>query len=340
MSTVALLALDGIPAHQLSTPALVLGAARSSAGVAYDLRICAVPHAVTTAEPAPLKVTAPWGLEGIERADTVVLPGHDAFLDEPPTGVLAALRDAAGRGVRVVGVGTGVFTLARAGVLDGRSATTVWRHTPELAVRHPRVAVDPCGTVVVDGPFLTSAGLFGGLDLFLRLVEQDHGATVAAETARQLVLPIADEAGAAQDELDRAIAATAGLDPTVRWLEASLHRPLTLADIAEHARLSVRSLNRRFSAHTGQSPLQYLLRARLDRARQLLECDDITIEEIAARVGFGSSSSFRRHFKHATGATPRTYRTTRRPVRDAPGPVAGTVSPHLETPNSTVKKPG
>ncbi|EPH43632.1 helix-turn-helix domain-containing protein [Streptomyces aurantiacus] len=320
MSVIALLALDGLPAHQLTTPGLVLDAvARSAPRSAYTLRICAVPRTVTTAEPAPMTITADQGLEGLEGADTVVVPGHQGLGADPPPGVAAALRRAVDRGSRVAAVGTGTFTLAAAGLLDGRRATTVWSHVPELAARHPRVDVDPAGTLVVDGPFRTSAGFLGGLDLYLRLVEEDHGRAAAAATARRLVLPVYDEAGAARDELDRARAGTGGLGPTVRWLEAGLDRPLTLADIAAHARLSVRTLNRRFRAHTGLSPLQYLLRARLDRARHLLEQDaDATIEEIAARVGFGSSASFRRHFRHATGMTPRDYRASARPGAGPP----------------------
>ncbi|WP_030672676.1 GlxA family transcriptional regulator [Streptomyces rimosus] len=315
MSVIALLVLDGVPAHQLTTPGLVLEALAHGApgGDAYELRICAVPRTVTTAEPAALTVTADQGLEGLDGADTVAVAGHDGFRGEPPVGVAGALRDAAARGCRIAAVGTGAFTLAAAGLLDGRRATTGWSEVPALAQRYPAVDVDPAGTLVVDGPFCTSAGLFGGLDLWLRLVAEDHGPAVAADVARRLVLPVREEADAARDELARAVAGTAGLEPTVRWLEASLHRPLTPADIAAHARLSVRTLNRRFRAHTGFSPLQYLLRARLDLARRLLEQEDeATVEDIAARAGFTSSASFRRHFRTATGSTPRAYRATAR----------------------------
>ncbi len=310
---IALLVLDGVPAHQLTTPGLVLDAvARSAPGAAYELRVCAVPRTVTTARPAPLTVTADRGLDGLDGAGAVLVAGHDGFRAEPPPGVADALRAAVDRGSRVLAVGTGAFTLAAAGVLDGRRATTEWSHVPELAARHPRVAVDPAGTLVVDGPFRTSAGFLGGLDLWLRLVAEDHGDEVAAATARQLVLPVYDDAGAARAELARALAESGGLEPTVRWLEASADRPLTLADIAAHARLSPRTLDRRFRAHTGLSPLKYLLRVRLDRARHLLEHDDATIEQIAARVGFGSSAGFRRHFRDATGRTPRDYRAAAR----------------------------
>ncbi|MFI2029859.1 GlxA family transcriptional regulator [Streptomyces buecherae] len=320
MSVVALLALDGMPAHQLSTPGMVLGAARDSSGVGYELRVCAPARTFTTGAPAALTVTAPWGLAGLADAAAVIVPGHADPLGGPPAEVVAALRAAAERGSRFLAVGTGTFALAATGLLDGRRATTTWQHAAELAARHPRVVVDPEGAPVADGPFLTGAGIHGGLDLVLALIERDHGPRVVAATLRHLLRPLLAEASSAQEEIDRGIAATAGLEPTVRWLEANLHRPLTLTDIAAHARLSVRSLNRRFRDHTGHSPLQYLLHARLERARHLLEDTDEPVERVAERAGFTSPESLRRHFRRATGAVPRAYRTAHRKARRTDNP--------------------
>ncbi|GLF99555.1 GlxA family transcriptional regulator [Streptomyces yaizuensis] len=311
MPVVALLVLDGVPGNQLTTPGLVFDAA---AGVhppaRTELRVCSVRPAVATAGPLPLDITAPWGTDGLEGAGTVVLAGHDGFLAAPPPGVLDAVRAAAARGSRVAAVGTGTFTLAASGLLDGHRATTEWCRTAELAARHPRVAVDPAGALVTDGPFLTSAGLFGGIDLFLHLIGLDHGPQVAARTARQLIDPLYEDMGATREEIDRELADTAGLEPTMRWLETHPHDSPTLAEMAAHARTSVRSLNRRFRERTGLTPRQYLLRARLERARRLLAAGDGTIEEIAARTGFGSPASFRHHFRRLTGTTPRAYRAS------------------------------
>ncbi|MGW1693722.1 helix-turn-helix domain-containing protein [Streptomyces sp. NPDC002399] len=117
-----------------------------------------------------------------------------------------------------------------------------------------------------------------------------------------------EEPGGGEGERPRA-GRTEGIEPTLRWLEARLHLPLTPADIAAHAGISVSSLNRRFHARTGAGPPQYLLRRRPERARELLETTDEKVDRVAALSGFASPASLRHHFSRLTGTTPRTYRT-------------------------------
>ncbi|MFF1902910.1 GlxA family transcriptional regulator [Kitasatospora sp. NPDC058218] len=320
MSVIAVLVLDGLPGHHLTTPGLVFGtAAREHPGVAYEVRLCAGAGPLGIGLPAPLPVAVPHGPEGLADADVVLVPGHDRSRAESPPGVVAALRAAAARGSRIGAIGTGVFTLAATGLLDGRRATTGWRHTEELAGRHPRIEVDPAGTVVVDGPFLTSAGIFGGMDVCLRLLAQDHGERTAGETSRELLTPLLGHADRVQQGIDRELADSAGIEPTLRWLKARLHLPLTPADLAEHAGISVSSLNRRFRARTGVSAPQYLLRLRLDRARELLTQTEEPVERVAALSGFASAASLRQHFSRLTGTTPRAYRSG----TGRPGPLPG-----------------
>ncbi|MFI6150670.1 GlxA family transcriptional regulator [Streptomyces sp. NPDC051109] len=242
----------------------------------------------------------------------MLITEHPGHLDEPPESVLAALRAAADRGIRVAAVGTGVFTLAATGLLDGRRATTGWRHTEELATHHPRLQVDPIGTVVEDGCFLTTAGIFGGLDICLHILRDDHGARVAGETARELITPLQVDADRVQDTIEREIMDSSGLEPTLRWLESRLDRAVSLPEIAAHARTSTSSLTRRFRTHTGRTPLQYLLHARISEAQRLLTETDIPVERIAARTGFTSPAVLRRHFRSLTGLTPRAYRQAHR----------------------------
>ncbi|MEV5203304.1 helix-turn-helix domain-containing protein [Streptomyces sp. NPDC053720] len=315
MSVIAVLVPDRLPGHQLTTPGLIFGTATARhPGADYEVRLCAAPGLTTTGAPAPLRISVPWGLDGLADADVVLIPGQDdeGPLDEPAAPVLAALRSAATRGCRIGAIGTGVFTLAATGHLDARRATTGWRHTEELARRHPRIEVDPIGTVVTDGRFLTSAGVFGSMDVCLRLLAQDHGERVAGETSRELLTPLLSHGDRVQETIDRELAESAGIEPTLRWLEARLHLPLTPADIAAHAGISVSSLNRRFHAQTGATPAQYLLRRRLERARELLEDTDEGVEQVAARCGFTSPAGLRHHFSRLTGTTPRAYRTRHR----------------------------
>ncbi|MER7701484.1 helix-turn-helix domain-containing protein [Kitasatospora sp. NPDC097605] len=318
MPVIAVLALDGLPGHHLTTPGLVFGAAaREHPGVAYDVRLCATgaPGTVRLGAPAPVEALLPYGLADAAEADVLLLPAHRDDGARPAPALLDTLRAAAVRGARIGACGTGVLTLAATGLLDGRRATTAWRHTGELARRHPRVEVDPGGTLVADGPFRTSGGVFGGLDVCLRLLAEDHGERIAGRTRRELLSPLLVHAERVAESIDRTLADTSGLSATLEWLESSLHLPLAPADIAAHAGVSVSSLNRRFLARTGVSAPRYLLRLRLQRARELLERTDEPVEAIAARTGFASPAALRPHFARLTGTTPRAYRARHRSGR-------------------------
>ncbi|MFE3202124.1 GlxA family transcriptional regulator [Embleya sp. NPDC059237] len=315
MPVIAVLALDGIPGHQLTAPGLVFGtAARHHPPVAYDLRICTAPGFTATGEPGCFRVEAPWDPAVLKEADTVLIPGHAAFRDEPAPEIVAALRGVAARGGRIGAVGTGTFTLAATGLLDGRRAATARRYTRELARRHPRIEVDPEGEVVADGGFHSAAGVLGGVDLYLDLITLDYGLGVAIETERQLFLqlhaPAEDVDADGPDDAAHSAYTPPGssLEPTTAWLAANLHHPIALADIAGRAGLGVRSLTRRFRAETGLSPLQYLLRIRIQRAQWLLERTEDPVERIAAQTGLGTPANLRAHFLRATGTTPSVYR--------------------------------
>ncbi|MET9661425.1 helix-turn-helix domain-containing protein [Streptomyces sp. NPDC006510] len=312
MSVIAVLALDGVPGHELTGPGMCFGtAARHHPHVAYEVRYCTAPGFRGTGSPAPFAIDTPWSLEGLADADTVLLPGHAGFRDEPEPAVADVLRAAADRGCRIGAIGTGTFALAATGLLDGRRAATGRPYAAELARRHPLIDVDPEGSVVDADPFHSAAGALGGLDLCLHLITLDHGTPVAIETERQVFMQLHAPADAEKDTGPAAPPAVTrhSLGPTLRWLEAHLDHPLTLSDIADHAGLTVRGLNRRFRAETGLSPLQYLLRARVQAAQRLLERGDEPVERIAVRTGFGTPANLRHHFQHHTGTGPRVYRT-------------------------------
>ncbi|MGK5627282.1 GlxA family transcriptional regulator [Streptomyces sp. URMC 123] len=330
MTVVAVLALDGVLPFELSIPGQVFGAANHAINHAanhatdhaaaaravdappYEVRICAPGRsAATSAWHGAFRMQTPYDLDGLDGAATVVVPAHTGFLAEPPRAVVDALRRAAERGARLASVCVGAFTLAATGLLDGLRATTHWQFADELAGRHPRIEVDPTVLFVDhDDKLITSAGVAAGLDLCLHLVRRDLGADVAAATARRTVMPLQRDGGQAQF-IERPLppADPAALQPVLRWMEGHLHQPLTLADIAGHARTSVRTLNRHFRAQTGTTPLQWLLRARIHRAQQLLETTDLSIAHIADHTGFGSATTLRHHFARHTGTSPHAYRT-------------------------------
>jgi AraC family transcriptional activator FtrA len=246
----------------------------------------------------------------LAHADTVIVPACADVHDDPPEQLVAAVRAAHERGARLVSLCSGAFILAAAGVLDGRRATTHWMHAAELARRYPSVHVDPSVLYVDEGNVITSAGTAAGIDACLHVVRIDHGAAVAADLARRLVTPPHRQGGQAQYARGTATADDDWLAPLMEWANAQLGAPLTIADVAAQAGLSVRALERRFTRTIGTSPLHWLLLQRVRRAQEMLETTSAPIETVATACGFGTATNMRAHFKKHTGVAPAAYRRT------------------------------
>lgn len=311
MHTVAIIALDGVIPFDLSTPIEVFTRARLPDGrPGYQVRICAERPEVGA---GAFTLRAPYGLETLREADTIIVPGVENPLTQPSPAVAEALRAAAANGTRIASICVGTFSLAATGLLDGLRATTHWLAADHLAAAYPAIEVDPRVLYVDNGQFLTSAGAAAGLDLCLHMIRKDYGSAVAAHSARLSVMPLEREGGQAQFIVhDHHTPAPQGgtLEPLLTWLQDNLNRDLTLADIAAEAGLSTRTLIRRFRDQTGVTPLQWLHRARIRRAQFLLETTQHSVERIAAQVGFGSATAFRDRFKRTTGTSPHAYRRT------------------------------
>ncbi|WP_234342137.1 GlxA family transcriptional regulator [Streptomyces leeuwenhoekii] len=313
----AVLVLDGVLPLDLGIPAQVFTAVP---GRPYEMTLCGR-RAGPVPTAAGFAVTVTAGLETVRRADTVVVPGYAPHLRPVPAAVLDALADAHARGGRLVSVCTGAFALAAAGVLDGCTATTHWLYADDLAARHPRVSVDPRVLYVDEGRVLTSAGVAAGIDLCLHLVRRDLGAATANEVARTLVAAPHRDGGQAQ-YIKRPLAPAAGnatLAPTRAWALTRLHEPLTVRRLAAHAHMAPRTFARRFVAETGTTPLRWLLAARLDRARELLESTGLAVDQVAERCGLGSPSNLRLHFRRALGTSPTAYRAAFTAADPRPG---------------------
>ncbi|MBB5916244.1 AraC family transcriptional activator FtrA [Nocardia transvalensis] len=295
---------------ELGCAAEVFGTSRPGVTSHYDFLVCAE-------RPGPLPTTAGYamlveaGLEALEEADTVVIPGWQPPEAAAPAAVIDALRAAHRRGARIAAICTGAFVLAQAGLLDGRSATTHWRHAAALAAAHPAVRVDRDVLYIDHGDVATSAGTGAGIDLCLHLVRRDHGAAHAARIARTMVLPPHREGSQRQYATEPLPVRTdESLAPLLEWATARLGEPLTVGGLAGHAGLSSRTLARRFGEQLGTSPGQWLLAQRLNAARALLEQTDLPVEAVAARVGLVSAVNLRRRFRDHLGTTPGAYRRT------------------------------
>jgi transcriptional regulator GlxA family with amidase domain len=272
---------------------------------------------VVTAEPGPL-LTSSVSLhpdrtfdECRGRIDTLVVAGgrgvHDAARDER---LVAWLRGAAERSRRVTSVCTGAFLLARAGLLDGRRATTHWASCGELARRHPEVEVEPDPIFVRDGNVTTSAGVTAGMDLALALVEEDLGREIALQTARWLVLFLKRPGGQAQfsAQLAAQMAEREPLRELQEWLPDHLGEDLSIPALARRACMSERNFARAFRDETGLTPAAYVETARVESARIALETSELPVETIARRSGFGTVETMRRAFRRRVGVTPTGYR--------------------------------
>ncbi|MFD4907772.1 GlxA family transcriptional regulator [Kitasatospora purpeofusca] len=278
---------------------------------------------VCTEHPGPVRTRAGYdllvtaGLDALEEADTVLVPGwQQPAGTEVPSAVVDAVARAHRRGARVVGLCSGAFVLAAAGLLDGRRAATHWARAAELAARFPRVRVDP-GVLYVDhGDVATSAGAAAGADLCLHLVREDHGAAHALRIARQMVMPPHREGCQLQyAELPAPAPAADSLAPLLEWLHGRLDRPVSVAEMAVRSQVSARTLTRRFTEQLGISPGRWLLDRRIAATRALLEETDLPVETIAHRVGLSSAVNLRRRFHEALRTTPAAYRRAFRAQR-------------------------
>ena len=251
------------------------------------------------------------GLEALEDAATVVVPGY-LVPDAPVSAsVLESLRSAHARGARLVSICTGAFALAAAGLLDGRPATTHWQESARLQRLYPAIDVRPDQLYVDDGDILTSAGVTAGVDLCLHIIGQDHGAAAANTRARVLVAPPRRSGGQAQFiERFRPTDRGDDLAPIRSWMLDTLERRHTLDELAERAHLARRTFARRFRQETGTSALSWLTLARIDWARELLETTAVPVEQVARLSGLGSPAAFRAAFHRHVGTSPADYRAT------------------------------
>ena len=306
MHRITILAVDSVVAFDLAVPAQVFG--HVDERERYAVRVCGV-QAGAVATSTGFSILAEHGPEALAWADTVVVPGVGDRTAPRPAAVLEALRNADARGARIVGICTGAFVLAEAGLLDGRRAATHWRDAATLAERHPSIEVDPDVLWVDEGRILTSAGVAAGIDLCLHIVRRDLGAEHANRIARRMVVPPHRGGGQAQF-VERPVPDVPedGLAATCAWMLERLHEPLTVSAMARHAARSERSFARHFLAATGTTPVRWLHEQRVLHARRLLEETDMPVEAVAQAAGFGTATSLRTHFARATRTTPAAYR--------------------------------
>ncbi|MFI6407309.1 GlxA family transcriptional regulator [Streptomyces sp. NPDC050548] len=306
---VGFIVFDGVTMLDISGPAEVL---HQSGKLGHPYKLVLVsPHGgpVTTASGLTLTGTVTAADAG--PVDTVVVAGGDLLAQHPAEErLLSTTRALTDHAARVTSVCTGAFVLAELGLLDGRSATTHWRQAATLARRYPRVRVDPDAIHVRDGRFVTSAGISAGIDLALALVEDDHGAAVARDVARELVVFMQRPGG--QSQFSTATTTPPPRTDPLRSLIASvLADPAadhSLPAMAATAAVSTRHLTRLFRTELGTTPARWVERVRLDRAQHLL-LEGHSVTSAAHHSGLGTDETLRRAFARHLDTTPTHYRS-------------------------------
>jgi transcriptional regulator GlxA family with amidase domain len=309
---IVMLVYPGVMTMDVFGPLEAFATANHAAGrPLYRLEIAGMTKAPVATSLRGVEITPTIALDDIAGPiDTLLVSGGfgqpEASADQR---LLAWLRSNRLRARRCGSICTGAFVLAAAGLLDDRPATTHWMHAPAFRRLFPSVRLDPGVLFVDDGEVLTSAGNAAGIDLLLHLVRRDHGSEVANRAARRNVVAPWREGGQSQF-VERPLpeSGEAGTAATRAWAADRLSTPLTLADLAGHARMSVRTFTRRFREETGLSPLRWLAGQRLALARQLLESTDAPIDRVAVDAGFGTPASLRQHLRASIGVAPGTYR--------------------------------
>lgn len=289
--------LFGLPRPELGLP-----------GPLYEVSLCAptpevrMNHGFFTLAGVP-------GLDAVDEADTLVVPGRPDNVVPRGEAVLEAIRRAHARGARVMSLCTGSFALAEAGLLDGRRATTHWMWAETFRELHPKVLLEPDVLFVGEGGILTAAGSAAALDLGLHLIRRDHGAEIANAVARRLVFA-AHRDGGQRQFVERPVPRVPdeSLAPLLAWARERLGEALAVADLAARAAVSPATLHRRFRTELGTTPLAWLTGERVALACRLIERGEERLDVVAARSGLGTAANLRARVRRETGLSPSAYR--------------------------------
>ncbi|WP_413737168.1 GlxA family transcriptional regulator [Sodalis sp. RH21] len=306
------LAWPGVQLLDISGPLDVFAEANTLLGrEIYRLRVMGLNHE-TIVSSSGVKILPDLALqEPLGSCDTFLVAGApNAGAIAPTPAVAAALQAWCRRSRRYGSICTGALLLAGCGLLDGYRVTTHWAVAEELANRYPRVVVNPDELYVCDGPLRTAAGVTSGLDLALKMVEEDLGRDVALEIAANLVMFFKRPVG--QLHFSRrgrtSLAGRSSLQDLQRWAIAHLDAIKNVKTLAGHMNLSVRHFTRIFQQELNTTPAEWLEQERVAKARYLLESSPAAPKEIAAECGFSSVDILRRTFLRQLNTTPTEYR--------------------------------
>jgi transcriptional regulator GlxA family with amidase domain len=327
---VALLAYPGVQTLDVAGPLDAFAAANEARPESYAFTTVSLTGAPLVAE-SGLKIVPDCALHALRGIDTLIVPGGSGVRRPGVAEETAeALRRLAPHCRRMVSVCTGIYALARSGLLDGRRATTHWRFADDVARLYPALRMDSDKIFIKDGPFYSSAGITAAIDLSLALIEEDYGAQLALNVARDLVVYVKRSGGQRQfsEPLKFQAKATDRFAELAAWIAENLAADLSIEKLAARAALSPRQFNRRFTEAFGQNPSAKIEALRLDAGRDRLTASRASVETIATTVGFRSADAFRRAFARRFGLSPGEYRRRFAPALARPREFNGTGESH------------
>ncbi|GAA3639801.1 helix-turn-helix domain-containing protein [Microlunatus ginsengisoli] len=311
LRSVSVVLIEPVAVFEFGVAVEVFGLDRRDDGVPdFDFHVCAINPGVPleTKNRSAFTIVASDGLDVVPDSDLVVIA---PTLPRPdyPVEVIDALRAAYDNGATLLTLCSGSFILGAAGLLDGRRSTTHWMYADAMAERFPAAIVDPRVLYVDDGQIITSAGTAAGIDACLHFVRRELGTAVATKIARRMVVPPQRDGGQQQFvEVPIPQSTADSLAPLLAHVVEHLDDQHTASSMARRAMMSERTFARRFTAETGTTPHKWLIQQRVLAARALLEESDLSVEQIAVRVGFNSAVVLREHFRRQIGLAPVEYR--------------------------------
>jgi transcriptional regulator GlxA family with amidase domain len=308
LRSVAVLVLENVAVFEFGVICEVFGIDRTDGGVPkFDLRVCGPRAGKPLRATVGAAVIPDHGLDRLVGADLVAVP--TAAGKPYPVEALEALRTAAKAGSTILTVCTGAFVAGAAGLLDGRRCTTHWMHADALQKLYPSAKVDRDVLYVDDGNLITSAGTAAGIDACLHLVRRELGGAITNAIARRMVVPPQRDGGQRQYIVQPVpVHCSPGFAPELDWIMANLDKPHSVNSLAQRAHMSARTFARRFVDETGTTPMAWVTDQRVLLARRLLEETDLDVDRVAERVGLGTATLLRHHFRRLVGVTPSEYR--------------------------------
>lgn len=307
---VVALAYDGLCTFEFGVAVEIFGLPRPELGENwYRFAVAAVDEGELRAT-GGIRIVTEGGVELLEQADTIIVPGWRGAQMPVPETLCQALRQAHQRGCRIMSICSGVFVLAAAGLLNGRKATTHWRYTDLLRQRYPAIEVLEDALYYDEGRVMTSAGSAAGIDLCLYVVRTDFGRDIANNVAQRLV--VQPHRDGTQTQKVTAPVARSRESQSLGKLFDFVHQQLaashTVESLARHVGMSPRTFLRRFAESTGTTPARWILQARLRRAEELLTQSRMNIDVIAEQIGFSNGAALRHHFQQHYALTPGQFR--------------------------------